>query len=171
LIAFALAARALSRGYAALKLAAAGALVGVFAFAAVIFSGPLQSPDLFRVGASLIGFGGGLFAVGTLITAMNLEQGIYKGLALGAWGAVQASAAGVAIGAGGVLRDLFKIPMLSGAWGEALQNAVMPYSAVYHLEIALLFLTLVLIGPLTRSLQSRGPAQPAQVFGVVQLPG
>ncbi|NDF52480.1 MAG: MFS transporter, partial [Betaproteobacteria bacterium] len=153
LIAFGLAARALSRGQQALKLAAAGAVMGVFAFAAVIFAGPMQSPELFRLGASLIGFGGGLFAVGTLITAMNLEQGLYKGLALGAWGAVQASAAGFAIAAGGVLRDLLKHPMLSGAWGEALQNPDMPYSAVYHIEIAMLFVTLALIGPITRSLK------------------
>jgi len=61
LIAFGLAARALNKGQQALKLAAAGAVLGVFAFAAVIFAGPLQSPDLFRIGASLIGFGGGFF--------------------------------------------------------------------------------------------------------------
>lgn len=169
LIAFGLAARALNKGQQALKLAAAGAVLGVFAFAAVIFAGPLQSPDLFRIGASLIGFGGGFFAVGTLITAMNLEQGPYKGLALGAWGAVQASAAGFAIAAGGVLRDLFSQPMLSGAWGEALQNPDMPYSAVYHIEIAMLFVTLALIGPITRSLKSDGIRQ--QDFGVAQLPG
>jgi BCD family chlorophyll transporter-like MFS transporter len=169
LIAFGLAARALNKGQQALKLAAAGAVLGVFAFAAVIFAGPLQSPDLFRIGASLIGFGGGFFAVGTLITAMNLEQGPYKGLALGAWGAVQASAAGFAIAAGGVLRDLFSQPMLSGAWGEALQNPDMPYSAVYHIEIAMLFITLALIGPITRSLKSHVTHQ--QGFGVAQLPG
>jgi BCD family chlorophyll transporter-like MFS transporter len=169
LIAFGLAARALNKGQQALKLAAVGAVLGVFAFAAVIFAGPLQSPDLFRIGASLIGFGGGFFAVGTLITAMNLEQGPYKGLALGAWGAVQASAAGFAIAAGGVLRDLFSQPMLSGAWGEALQNPDMPYSAVYHIEIAMLFITLALIGPITRSLKSHVTHQ--QGFGVAQLPG
>jgi BCD family chlorophyll transporter-like MFS transporter len=171
LIAFGLAARALSRGQQALKLAAAGAVMGVFAFAAVIFAGPMQSPELFRLGASLIGFGGGLFAVGTLITAMNLEQGLYKGLALGAWGAVQASAAGFAIAAGGVLRDLLKHPMLSGAWGEALQNPDMPYSAVYHIEIAMLFVTLALIGPITRSLKLQQMPVNTQGFGVAQLPG
>ena len=55
-----------------------------------------------RVG---IGLGGGLFAVGTLYAAMKLEDGGYVGLALGAWGAVQASAAGLAIALGGALRD------------------------------------------------------------------
>ena len=42
------------------------------AFSAVIFAAPLDSPSLFRVGTVLIGFGGGLFAVGTLTAAMAL---------------------------------------------------------------------------------------------------
>jgi BCD family chlorophyll transporter-like MFS transporter len=45
----------------------------------------------------------------------------------------------------------------------------MPYSAVYHIEIAMLFVTLALIGPITRSLKSDGIRQ--QDFGVAQLPG
>jgi BCD family chlorophyll transporter-like MFS transporter len=138
----------------------------------VIFAGALGSADLFRAGASLIGLGGGLFAVGTLTAAMNLEQGAYRGLALGAWGAVQATAAGVAIAAGGSLRDLLKEPMLSGAWGEAMQKTDMPYSFVYHLEIALLFATLVALGPVLRLL-SQAADKPVQVngFGLAQLPG
>ena len=82
-----------------------GALAGVLAFSAVIFAEPLQSPLLFRVGAALIGFGGGLFSVGTLTAAMSLESGGLIGLALGAWGAVQATSAGIAIGLGGAIRD------------------------------------------------------------------
>ena len=68
-----------------------------------------------------------------------------------------------------IFRDLFSQPMLSGAWGEALQNPDMPYSAVYHIEIAMLFITLALIGPITRSLKSHVTHQ--QGFGVAQLPG
>ncbi|MBM3379291.1 MAG: BCD family MFS transporter [Betaproteobacteria bacterium] len=172
LIAFAWAARELARGRQAIRLAATGAVIGVFAFAAVIFAGALGSADLFRAGASLIGLGGGLFAVGTLTTAMNLEQGTYRGLALGAWGAVQATAAGVAIASGGALRDLLQEPMLSGAWGEALQKTDMPYSFVYHLEIALLFATLVALGPVVRLLrQSADRPARATGFGLAQLPG
>ena len=55
---------------------------------------------------ALIGFGGGLFSVGTLTAAMDLETGGQSGLALGAWGAVQATAAGLAIALGGALRDV-----------------------------------------------------------------
>jgi BCD family chlorophyll transporter-like MFS transporter len=61
--------------------------------------------------------------------------------------------------------------MLSGAWGEALQNPDMPYSAVYHLEIAMLFVTLALIGPITRSLKPQTAQLKNQGFGVAQLPG
>lgn len=49
-----------------MRLAAAGAVVGVFAFATVIFAGPLESIALFYSGVFCIGLGGGFFAVGTL---------------------------------------------------------------------------------------------------------
>jgi BCD family chlorophyll transporter-like MFS transporter len=73
LLAFALAARALQRGADAMRLAASGVLVGVLAFAMVIFAEPLQSAWLLRAGAVLIGFGGGLFSVATLTVAMGLD--------------------------------------------------------------------------------------------------
>ena len=63
-------------------------------------------PMLFRFGVVLIGFGGGLFAVATLTTAMEIESGGMNGLAVGIWGAVQASAAGLSIALGGALRDI-----------------------------------------------------------------
>jgi BCD family chlorophyll transporter-like MFS transporter len=55
-------------------------------FSAVIFAAPLDSPTLFRAGAILIGYGGGLFSVGTLTAAMALARDGQSGLALGAWG-------------------------------------------------------------------------------------
>ena len=60
----------------------------------MIFAAPLESVLLFRIGTALIGFGGGLFAAGTLTAAMALARDGESGLALGAWGAVQATAAG-----------------------------------------------------------------------------
>ncbi|MEY4537157.1 MAG: hypothetical protein RL171_1308, partial [Pseudomonadota bacterium] len=66
LLAFTLSARWLSKGYNAYRISAAGLLLGLIAFSMVIFSEPLGSPNLFRLGALLIGFGGGLFAVSTL---------------------------------------------------------------------------------------------------------
>ncbi len=168
---FALAARALGRGANAYRLAAFGALGGVVAFSAVIFAAPLGSAGLFRAGTVLIGFGGGLFAVGTLIAAMNLARGDHSGLALGAWGAVQASAAGLAIALGGGLRDLISGLAAQGALGPALTGPATGYGAVYHLEILLLFATLVAIGPLVRTDTSAVPIQPRQRFGLAGFPG
>ncbi|NBX40629.1 MAG: MFS transporter, partial [Gammaproteobacteria bacterium] len=83
LLAFGLSARVLGRGADPMRVAALGALIGVFAFAAVVFAEPLASALLFRIGAALIGFGGGFFSVGTLLAAMALEKSD-NGLALGA---------------------------------------------------------------------------------------
>jgi MFS transporter, BCD family, chlorophyll transporter len=81
-------------------------LAGLLAFTAVIFAAPLQSALLFGIGTSLIGAGGALFLVGTLTATMRLARTGQSGLALGSWGAAQASAAGLAIALGGVIRDL-----------------------------------------------------------------
>jgi BCD family chlorophyll transporter-like MFS transporter len=166
--AFALAARRLQRGTDPYRLAAIGALIGVFAFAAVIFAAPLASPALFRVGNVLIGLGGGLFAVGTLTVAMGLQSSDRTGLALGAWGAVQASAAGSAIALGGFLRDAVLWLAETGRLGEAMSEASVPYSVVYHLEIALLFGTLIALGPLVRPRNTRHT--PARPFGLADFP-
>ena len=148
LVGFLLAGRMLSRAADPLRLAAYGALAGLPAFSAVIFSAPLDAPWLFRLGALGIGFGGGLFAVGTLYTAMRLEDSGFTALALGAWGAIQSTAAGLAMFFGGALRDGVSSLASSGALGAAMNTPVAGYSVVYHLEILLLFITLVAIGPL-----------------------
>lgn len=171
LTAFALSARALARGGDPHRLAAYGAVIGLFAFAAVVFAAPLDSTLLFRCGVTLIGFGGSLFAVGTLTAAMNLDSGGHVGLALGAWGAVQATAAGVATAAGGVLRDVVSGIATRGALGPALADPVTGYSFVYHIEIALLFATLVVIGPLARHSGTRRHLHRPQRFGLAEFPG
>ena len=99
----------------------------------------------------LIGFGGGLFAHGTLTASMALAKPEDRGLALGAWGASQATAAGLAIGFSGVVNDLVSSLAIRGAFGEALADPVTGYGFVYSIEIVLLFATLVAIGPLVRS--------------------
>ena len=149
-----------------------GALIGLPGFAAIIFSAPLAAPDLFRVGTTLIGFGGGLYAVGTLTVAMSLEEAGTSGMALGAWGAVQATAAGLSVAAGGAVRDLMSTLATQGQLGDALNAPVTGYSFVYHVELYLLFAALVAIGPLVRPLGQRAtqPTQPAR-FGLADLPG
>ena len=170
LLAFAFAARRLARGAQPFRLAGAGALVGIMAFSAVIFAATLESSWLFRLGSALIGFGGGLFAVGTLTAAMGLDSGTDNGLALGAWGAVQASAAGIGIALGGALRDGIGTLATAGLLGPALAAPTTGYSFVYHVEIALLFATLVAIGPLVRP-ASVAAASPQGRFGLAEFPG
>ncbi len=169
LVAFSVAARLLTRGADPYRLAAYGAVTGLFAFAAVIFAAPLHSAGLFRSGVLAIGFGGGLFSVGTLAGAMARERDGESGLALGAWGAVQAMSAGIAIASGGAMRDAVTSLALRGALGPALTGAATGYGAVYHVEIFLLFATLVAIGPLVRSGAAVGPDEPA-AYGFAQFP-
>jgi BCD family chlorophyll transporter-like MFS transporter len=166
---FALAARSLGRGADPHRLAAYGALAGLAAFPAVIFAAPLESALLFRAGTVLIGFGGGLFAVGTLTAAMSLAQSGQSGLALGAWGAVQATAAGTAIALGGAIRDAVAGLAVQGTLGPALTSPAAGYSAVYHIEIVLLFAALAAIGPLVRP--ARGDRRPLSRFGLAEVPG
>jgi len=152
LIGFGLAARWLAQGMDPYRMAARGILAGIIAFSAVIFAHPLDSVPTFYVGAGLIGFGGGLFSVATLMAAMAMPaRGLAgRGLALGAWGAAQATGAGLSIFIGGALRDVVNAKALSGALGEALNSPATGYSVVYHTEIALLFVTLIALGPLVR---------------------
>jgi MFS transporter, BCD family, chlorophyll transporter len=169
LAAFVVAARFLSRGADPLRLAAYGALAGLPAFSAVIFASPLESGGLFRAGTVLIGFGHGLFAVGCLAAAMRLEEGRFVGMALGAWGAVQAAATGSATFLGGALRDAVSTLATDGTLGTALAMPSTGYSFVYHLEMLLLFVTLVAIGPLVGR-RSRATPTPRK-FGLAELPG
>jgi BCD family chlorophyll transporter-like MFS transporter len=169
LVAFALAARWLQRGADPFRVAAAGTLAGIAAFAAVVFADPLHSVWLLRAGAAGIGLGGGLFAVGMLTSAMDLAERA-GGLALGAWGAVQATAAGVAIACGGAIRDLVSSMAVRGALGPTLTDPAVGYSVVYHLEIALLFATLIALGPLVQAAR-HDPPRARERFGLVELPG
>jgi MFS transporter, BCD family, chlorophyll transporter len=157
---FVMAGRWLTRGLDPARMTARGILVGITAFSAVIFAGPMHSVALFFTGAILIGLGAGLFAVSTLTAAMTLPQagGLGAGLALGAWGAAQATAMGVAILMGGALRDALAHLIAARALGPALTDPALAYSVVYHLEIGLLFATLVALGPLVRiSLLTHNP--------------
>jgi BCD family chlorophyll transporter-like MFS transporter len=150
LLGFALAARVLARGGNTYRMASVGLLAGVAAFSTVIFAAPMNSTILFFTGAGLIGFGGGYFAISTLTAAMTLpSEGLAgRGLALGAWGAAQATAAGLSTLIGGGLRDGVGAVAMSGRWGDALATPATGYSVVYHIEIALLFLTLIVLGRL-----------------------
>ena len=146
-----LAAHSLNKGADPYRVAGFGALAGLVAFSSVIFAAPMASGTLFAVGVGLIGFGAGLFAHGTLTASMNMAEKDSTGLALGAWGAVQALAAGVAIAAGGLLSDGLHAFAMSGRLGSTLANPATGYTGVYLIELCLLFVTLAAIGPLVRN--------------------
>lgn len=162
---FGLAARLLGRGFDPYRLAAFGAVGGLFAFSAVIFSEPLSSLLLFGAGTALIGFSAGLFGHCTLTAAMGSAQPGQIGLALGVWGAVQASAAGSAVAAGGLIRDGVGWLAVNHYLGAAMNTPGVGYSFVYHIEIYLLFATLVAIGPLVRRTARSGDQEPAFLLG------
>ncbi len=167
LVALGLAAKWLAQGIDPYRMAARGLLVGLAAFSAVIFAAPLGSSPLFFAGAALIGFGGGLFAVSTLTAAMTMPaEGLAgRGLALGAWGAAQATAAGVATLIGGTARDAINHAAAQGHLGPALEAPQIGYSVVYHTEIGLIFLTLVALSPLVRF--RRAPlTEPRETAGI-----
>ncbi|MCK0120653.1 PucC family protein [Loktanella sp. F6476L] len=152
LLGFGTAAKWLARAMDPYRMCGRGILVGIAAFAAVIFAAPLGSSVLFYVGSALIGFGSGLFGVATLTAAMTMKTTgtAGRGLALGAWGAAQATGAGLSIFIGGTLRDLVNHAAGTGMLSEALATPATGYSVVYHTEIGLLFITLIVLGPLVR---------------------
>ncbi|MDN2566060.1 BCD family MFS transporter [Aquibium sp. A9E412] len=167
---FALAGRLLAGGFDMHRVAALGALAGIAAFSAVIFAGPLASAALFRAGTAVIGFGSGLFAVGTMLAAMELAERTDSGFAIGAWSAVQATAIGVGLALGGIIRDAVNALALDGALGAALVTPSTGYNTVYHLEIALLFVSLAVLGPLAGRRFAKGRDRLSR-FGLADLPG
>ncbi|AKD25670.1 Arabinose efflux permease [Polynucleobacter duraquae] len=169
LLAFTLSARWLSKGYNAYRIAASGLLLGLIAFSMVIFSEPLGSPNLFRLGALLIGFGGGLFAVSTLTIAMSMDQENKTGMVIGAWGAVTATCSGIGMSLGGVIRDLVSDLAMGGVIGTTLMNPATGYSFVYHIEIYLLFITLIALGPLVAKKRNLDISKMSK-FGLADFP-
>jgi BCD family chlorophyll transporter-like MFS transporter len=142
---FSLASYVLSRGLDPFRMARYGAAVGLPAFLMVIFAAPLMSPLLFGLGTLLIGFGGGLFGHGTLTATMNFAPADQRGLALGAWGAVQATAAGAGVAMGGVIRDV--VGALAPGQGP---GSLVPYVTVYVVELILLTIAIVVMSGMIR---------------------
>jgi BCD family chlorophyll transporter-like MFS transporter len=170
---FAYAARRLGDGGDPHRLAGFGGVGGIGAFLLVLFAGPLHSVPLLEIGATFIGLGGGLFSVGTLIAAMEISDTEAldgrTGLALGAWGAVQATSAGLAIAIGAFARDLVGHAAATGRLGATLAGPATGYVVVYSIEIVLLFATIVALGPLVRS-KGRTPVPAGARFGLSEFP-
>ncbi|WP_157879027.1 BCD family MFS transporter [Pararhodospirillum photometricum] len=167
---FGLASKVLDQGLEACRLSTVGVVVGVAAFVLVLFASPLSSPWVFRVGTVLIGLGGGLFAVGMLTAAMALADDGDAGLALGAWGAVQATAVGVGTLLGGGIRDLVSALAGIGTLGPNPGASYAGYGVVYVLEVLLLLATLAVLFPLARD-GLGGRKRSRDRFGLTGFPG
>lgn len=148
LIGFSWASRVLGRGADPFQMASVGALLGIPAFLLIILAAPFSYKPFFLIGTFLIGFGGGLFSHGTLTATMQLAPANQRGLALGAWGAVQATSAGVAIALGGIIRDLIMVIGEKKWFSEGLIGPSTSYSFVYSLEIVLLVVTILAMATL-----------------------
>jgi BCD family chlorophyll transporter-like MFS transporter len=121
------------------------------AFILIILAAPAHSTLIFIVGVLLIGFANGLFGHGTLTATMKYAPENQIGLALGAWGAVQATAAGIAVGFGGIFRDILSSFATKNYFGEGLNNLATGYCGVYVIEIILLFITIIVMTKLTHA--------------------
>lgn len=153
LVGLGLAWRLISRGAQPIRVASLGALAGVPAFAAIVVASYAQAPGVFMAAIVAVGFGGGLFGHGTLTATMRSAPKEQIGLSLGAWGAVQATSAGVAVAVGGIIRDV--IVMSSG--GQLAPEAA--YVPVFALEMALLVLALIVVYPLLRDRTRPAPSE------------
>ena len=118
----------------------------------------------------MIGFGAGLFAVAMLTGAMMMpvSGSAGRGLALGAWGAAQATAIGLGVALGGGLRDGVAYLIEGGVLGTSRPSFA--YSAVYQAEIVLLIITLVVILPLLRSAHTLNQDEKTNKIGLSEFP-
>ena len=172
LLGFVLAGRWIGQGQDVFRMAGRGILVGIAAFAAVLLAGMMGSVVLFFAGAACIGLGMGLFAVSTLTAAMALPaRGLSgNGLSLGAWGAAQATAAGLAIAFGGAIKGSVGSLAATGFFGAAGNGPAFGYTFVYNVEILTLFVTLIALGPLVRTTLLTEQKQPDGKFGIADFP-
>lgn len=160
LIGFGIASRALSKDRAPLELATLGAAIGIPGFIAIILSSVALGPVLFVAGTAAAGLGAGLFGHATLTATIRSAPEGRIGLSLGAWGAVQATCAGIGVLLAGIVRDV--LVGLSAATGLSAQT---PYNVVFGIEIVFLVIT---VGVALPMIIKRGGALKAQRDAVTQ---
>ncbi len=144
LLGFAYASYILSLGADPFRMASLGAIIGLPAYALIIFAAGSDTPSIFTLGVLLAGIGTGLFGHGTLTATMRLAPSGQVGIAMGAWGAVQATSQGVGATIGGVVRDVAR------GWdiGLDLPGEASGYVLIFALELALMAGTLAAMWPL-----------------------
>ena len=146
LIGFGYASFVLNRGDDVYRVTQQGAIFGIPGFILVLAAPRLELLPLFLVGNFLIGFGSAVFGHATLTATMNLAPKSQAGIAIGAWGSVQATAAGLGMAFSGVIRDVVNAIFAS----NDPKSIILGYNAVYVLEIGLLIVTLWATIPLVR---------------------
>jgi len=142
LIGFAIASRVLSGPMNAVDVGRFGALIGVPGFLAIILASFGGGPLVFLAGVLATGLGAGLFGHATLTATIRAAPENRIGLALGTWGAVQATSAGIGVALAGITRDIIvQMPALGGLSPHA------PYNYVFAIEIAFLIVALFVVIP------------------------
>ena len=111
-------------------------------------------PFVFLVGTVLTGLGAGLFGHATLTATMRSAKRHQIGLALGTWGAVQATAAGLGVAIAGIVRDV----ILSVSAQDGI-SAHVPYNAVFAIEVVFLALACATLIPLLGAQAATGLSQ------------
>ena len=169
-IAFAWSANVMRANTDPIKLASHGAIVGILGFALIAAASLSKSAFLFRVGVMMIGFGEGLFGVGTLSCAMNIRDASQHGIALGAWGAVFATAEGLSFAVSGITKDWLSHLISRGSLGPGITSAAAPYTVVYLTEIVVLLATLVPLASLIRREPIQDAVDSSRSFGLADIP-
>jgi BCD family chlorophyll transporter-like MFS transporter len=161
LLGFAAASHLLGAGGSPAGLGLKGVLIGMPGFALIIASSAGGGIPLFLLGVFLTGCGTGLFGHATLTATIRTAPAERTGLALGAWGAVQATAAGIGVAVAGIVRDL-----IVGWNGNAGIDAQTPYTVVFMVEIIFLAIAALVILPLVR--QNREAQESLSLAGTRQ---
>ena len=139
------------RGRAPLTLVAIGSVLGALGYAVVAYASRGALVDTFRAGVALIGFGRGLWLVGSVALIMSLTEQAHAGLFLGLWGVSQALAQGTGTIGGGLTRDL------AYRWTG---DVALGYTTVYAAAMVVLVLVLALLVALRLNRQLRTVQSP-----------
>jgi len=143
LLGFGFASRLLAGDFRPEKLALNGAALGVPGFLLIIYASLGGGVPSFLLGVFGVGLATGLFGHATLTATMRAAPRDRVGLALGAWGAAQACAAGLGVALAGIVRDV--IVGLQVPSGHAVET---PYTAVFMIEVVSLLVAIIVIWPM-----------------------
>jgi len=155
LVGFGVASRVLGNGGSAVRLGRVGAAVGIPGFAAIVLASQGGGAPLFVLGTVATGLGAGLFGHATLTAAVRAADARNVGLALGSWGAVQATAAGLGVALGGVVRDVLVGIAPQGGFAPHT-----PYNVVFSIEMLFLALAVLVAVPLAARRGAPGGGSP-----------